>query len=267
MNIDEIMITFSENVAVSQAELTLLGINTAQYNVAGGTFSYNPASFIATWTLTQPIGDDNLVLSLNADGASPITDVAGNRLDGEWNNPTSTSSTGTSTYPSGNGVPGGNFNFRFSVLPGDANRSGGVGSLDTSLVANAGGQVAGDSGYSIFYDVNGSGGIGSLDTTLVANNGGSLLPAADPVAPSVAVQPLAGTATTATQSTTTHTSGTSAATKGVSTAIAVAVAPRQGIVTPPLRAGLVDQVFGARSLLDVESQFFPGLELNFAKKI
>jgi hypothetical protein len=192
VNIDEIMVTFSENVAVSQAELTLVGVNTAQYNVAGGTFSYDPVHFIATWTLTQPIADDKLLLSLNADGANPITDLAGNRLDGEWTNPTSTSDTGTSTYPSGNGVAGGNFNFRFNVLPGDANQSGGVGNLDTNLVANAGGQVIGDSGYSIFYDVNGSGGIGNLDTNLVRNNGGSLLPVADPVAPGVVVQPPAG---------------------------------------------------------------------------
>ena len=56
------------------------------------------------------------MLALNADGSNPIEDAAGNRLDGEWTNPTSTTATGGSVYPSGNGTAGGNFDFRFNVL-------------------------------------------------------------------------------------------------------------------------------------------------------
>jgi hypothetical protein len=134
--------------------------------------------------------------------------------------------------------------------------------LDTNLVANAGGQVIGDSGYSIFYDVNGGGAIGNLDTNLVRNNGGSLLPVADPVAPSVAVQPPASPSAATTQSPTTQGSSASAAAKGVSTAIAGATVPRHGIVTPPLRAGLVDRVFGAQPLVNIEIEFFAGFELD-----
>ena len=79
------------------------------------------------------------MLALNADGGDPIRDAAGNRLDGDWTNPTSTSDTGTSIYPSGNGVVGGDFDFRFNVLPADATQDGTVGPADLSkLLTNYG---------------------------------------------------------------------------------------------------------------------------------
>ena len=121
-NINQIKVVFSENVVVDQSDLLLSGVNTTAYNVSGGTFSYDPTTFTATWTLPQAIGPDKLLLQLNADGSDPIEDSAGNRLDGEWTNPTSTTQSSSSTYPSGNGTAGGDFLFRFNVLPGDANR-------------------------------------------------------------------------------------------------------------------------------------------------
>jgi hypothetical protein len=133
-NINQIEVVFSENVTVNQADLLLSGVNTAAYNVSDGTFSYNPSTFTATWTLPQSIGPDKLMLALNADGSNPIEDAAGNRLDGEWTNPASTSDSGGSIYPSGNGVAGGNFDFRFNVLPGDANQDGSVNFADLNKV-------------------------------------------------------------------------------------------------------------------------------------
>ena len=69
-NIDEIKVTFNENVTVAQADLMLVGVNTHRYNVAGGTFNYNAATFTATWTLPAAIPDNKLLLELNADGAT-----------------------------------------------------------------------------------------------------------------------------------------------------------------------------------------------------
>ena len=46
-----------------------------------------------------------------------VTDVAGNALDGEWDN-------GTDTYNSGDGAAGGDFAFRIDILPGDVNQVG-----------------------------------------------------------------------------------------------------------------------------------------------
>ena len=60
------------------------------YDVSGRHIRYDPTTFTATWTLPQAIGPDKLLLQLNADGSDPIEDSAGNRLDGEWTNPTST---------------------------------------------------------------------------------------------------------------------------------------------------------------------------------
>ena len=160
----------------------LVGVNTPSYNVAGGTFSYNAATFTATWTLPATIPDDKLLLELNAAGSNPIEDALGNRLDGEWTNPATTGSTGTSQYPSGDGVPGGNFLFRFNVLPGDVNQDGYVEAVDGLLVRGALGSGAGQGNYSIFKDVNGDGYVLSGDGLLVLGHLGNSLPAANPVA-------------------------------------------------------------------------------------
>ena len=82
-----------------------------------------------------PADTEKFVIGVdNADGSDPIEDAAGNRLDGDWTNPTSTSDTGDRVYPSGNGVAGGNFDFRFNVLPGDANQDGVVNFSDLNKV-------------------------------------------------------------------------------------------------------------------------------------
>ncbi len=138
-SIDQIKVIFSENVVVDQADLLLSGVNTTEYNVSGGTFSYDSATFTATWTLPQTIGSDRLTLRLNADGSNPIVDGGGTRLDGNWTNPTSTTQPNSSDYPSGDGTAGGDFVFRFNVLPGDATQDDIVDLADLSkLLANYG---------------------------------------------------------------------------------------------------------------------------------
>ena len=175
--------TFNENVTVDQTDLMLEGVNTPSYNVAGGTFAYNAATFTATWTLPAAIPDNKLLLELNADGTDPIQDALGNRLDGEWSNPVLTSDTGTSQYPSGNGTPGSsNFLFRFNVLPGNVSQDGYVQALDGLLVRGALGSTTGQGNYSIFKDVNGDATVLSSDGLLVIGRLGTSLPAGQPVA-------------------------------------------------------------------------------------
>ena len=70
--INQIQVTFNENVTVDQSDLLLTGVNVPSYNVAGGTFSYDSTTFTATWTLPQSIGADQLMLALNANGSDPI---------------------------------------------------------------------------------------------------------------------------------------------------------------------------------------------------
>ena len=177
-NINEIKIMFSENVTVAQTDLALTGINTALFTT--NAFSYDSTTFTATWTLAQAIGADKLLIDLNADGSSPIVDATGNRLDGEWTNPTSTTQASSSVFPSGNGIMGGNFLFRFNVLPGDVDQSGVVQAYDGLMVDGALGAAAGSGIYTIFKDVNGDGQITADDATLVRNTLGNVLPAGSP---------------------------------------------------------------------------------------
>ena len=191
-NIDQIKIAFNENVSVDQADLKMGGVNVAGYafkpdlpdGSTGDGFVYDPATFTATWTLTQPIATDKLMLRLNADGSSPIVDDFGSRLDGEWTNPASTTQTSSSAYPSGNGTAGGDFLFRFNVLPGDVDQSGKVILADYSAVLSRNNALPGDSNYSVFGDVNGSGKITLADCSAVLGRKNQTLPSADPVPPS-----------------------------------------------------------------------------------
>jgi hypothetical protein len=86
-------------------------------------FSYNAASFLATWTLARPIGADHLQISL-----ANVRDSFGFALDGEW-------ADGQSTFPSGDGTTGGAFAFHFNVLPGDIDQDGTVGFSDLLRLA------------------------------------------------------------------------------------------------------------------------------------
>ena len=179
-NIDQISVAFDEDVTVMQSNLALAGVTTAAYGVAGGTFSYDGSLHVATWTLSSPIAADQLLLALNADGASPIHDAAGNRLDGEWTNPSATGDTNTSVYPSGNGVSGGDFQFRFSVLPGDVNQDALVQAGDGLTVRAALGSGPGQAGYSIFADIDGNGLIQASDGLRVRAGLGNSLPSGTP---------------------------------------------------------------------------------------
>ena len=175
-SINQIKVVFSENVTVHQADLLLSGVNTTAYNVGGGSFSYDSSTFTATWTLPQTIRLDKLLLQLNADGSNPIEDSAGNRLDGEWTNPASTTQSSSSTYPSGDGTRGGDFLFRFNVLPGDATQNGTIDGYDLAkLLANysQSGKIWTDG------DFTGDGTIDGYDLAVLLANYDKTLPSAE----------------------------------------------------------------------------------------
>ena len=131
-NINRISVAFSEDVSVSQAQFAIAG-SVGSYSVSG--FAYNVTDHVATWSLSAVIGPDKLYIALPGSGATPVTDTAGNALDGEWTNPSSfTDVSATSTFPSGNGVAGGDFAFRFDVLPGDST-GGSLGKVNVADVA------------------------------------------------------------------------------------------------------------------------------------
>ena len=192
-NVNRISVRFSEDVNVALHDLVVRGGDLPVHDFADADlFTYDPASFTATWTLAANVRNDKLLLELSgAPNGAGVADRAGNSLDGEWTNPVAPSASGDA-YPSGDGAAGGDFNFRLNVLPGDVNRSGGsvVGS-DVTLVRNSQNFSPGSSGYSIFRDVNGSGSILGSDVTLVRNAQGTRVPAYE-VVPLTAVRVNAG---------------------------------------------------------------------------
>ena len=163
-NLNQIQVVFSENVNVQQSDLMLTGVNTAQYSPNG--FSYNASTNTAIWTLPASIGADRLTLNLDGHSAGGVHDQAGNLLDGDWTN-------GTSVYPSGNGAAGGDFNFAFNVLPGDANQDGIVNGQDIAQVASHWLQSGVETG-----DTNGDAVVNGQDIAAIASHWLATLPAA-----------------------------------------------------------------------------------------
>jgi hypothetical protein len=114
---DTVSITFSEDVFVSADDLSLYGLWTASLPTLA-QFSYDIYTLTATWRFSSWLAADQYAISLS----DMVTDVEGNRLDGEWTNPASLSTVNSavSEFPSGDGNAGGDFNFVFTILPGDA---------------------------------------------------------------------------------------------------------------------------------------------------
>jgi hypothetical protein len=163
-NLNQIQIAFNEDVNVQQASLALTGVNVANYAISG--FSYNATTHVATWTLASRIGGDRLHIDLQSTGVAAVTDSVGDALDGEWTN-------GVSSYPSGNGTAGGDFQFAFNVLPGDGNQDGAINGLDLSNTLGHWLQE------NPFIDSNADGTINGLDLSLIlghwlqTNHGGA----------------------------------------------------------------------------------------------
>jgi hypothetical protein len=152
--LNQIHITFSEDVYIDATDLSLSGVNTSSY--AFSDFHYDPQLCLATWTTSSPLQKDRLRLDLDADGLDPVRDLDGNILDGEWTN-------NSDTYASGNGTAGGDFEFNFNVLPCDVNKSSNVTYLDCIYINQLQGKSTTDNGYNPFRDLDGSGLIDSED--------------------------------------------------------------------------------------------------------
>lgn len=132
--------------------------------------------------------------------AASVADLNGATLDGEW-------TTSQATYAgAGDGLAGGDLNFRFNVLPGDVNVNGAVNVSDVIALRSRLGQPIGPTTWR--SDLNVSGGINVSDVIAIRSwLGLSLSNFADPVLPaapwaisaapiwatySAALQPMAG---------------------------------------------------------------------------
>ena len=172
-NIDQIKITFTQSVSVKAADLSVSGVNTTAFAFAN--FNYDPNTYTATWNLAAPVAKDKLMLDLDANGMVPVKSLAtGEVLDGTWTDC-------QSTFPSGTGSGGTDFEFRFNVLPGDVNASNNVSVIDPYMTHIQIGKGVGDTGYNYRCDVDGSGTVTSYDEDTVRARMGNALPNGDPV--------------------------------------------------------------------------------------
>ena len=132
-------------------------MNVADYAFSG--FQYDPISHLATWTLSQSVAADKLLLDLDGHTAGAVADGESNKLDGAWINPAWTyeaqAPTGGRYFPSGDGASG-DFLFRINVLPGDVNQDGFVSLSDQVLIGDAAGTAPGSS-LSPLKDLRGDG--------------------------------------------------------------------------------------------------------------
>ena len=137
---DTVAIEFSEHVLnVDENSLQLKELTTGHgLQVATNGFDYNVTTHTATWTFGASFDADQHHMSLS----DSLTDVGGNLLDGEWTNPFSIFTTNnavsnfTSGNTSGNNSAGGDFNFVFTILPGDASLDNAVGGTDFLIYLN-----------------------------------------------------------------------------------------------------------------------------------
>jgi hypothetical protein len=169
-NLDQIIITFSEDVYVHAADLSLSGINTTAYQFTD--FHYEPMAHVATWTLGASLDKDRLRLDLDANGTDPVRDLEGNVLDGEWTNNVST--------VSGNGTAGGDFEFNFNVLPTDVNNTGNITYYDYVYIRQLDGKSTTSPGYIAKRDIDGSGLIDSSDWQEALDRALEVLPTGSP---------------------------------------------------------------------------------------
>ena len=140
---------------------------------SAATFSYSSATRTATWSYGTPLPLDKYLISIPS---AAVTNGLGADLDGEWTN-------ATSSYPSGNGTAGGDFDFRFNILPGDVDQNGVVTGIDGGDVRQHFMQFPTSPGYSPLYDTYGKGAITGVDLLAVQAALLTQLPATDPAPP------------------------------------------------------------------------------------
>jgi hypothetical protein len=123
---DTVVIGFNQPVTINSSHVSIVGDKGTGTPYGISSFSYDTSNYTATVrfdndanSATPLVVPDQLVIKVKDD----VTDVAGNKLDGEWVNPTSVdpsvSQPALHGFNSGNGAVGGDFTFRVTLLPGD----------------------------------------------------------------------------------------------------------------------------------------------------
>ena len=148
-NLNQVSMTFDEDVNVTANSLLVNGVNAASYGVTSVDYDY--VTYTATWTLANPLPNDRVTLSL----ATSATDLVGNSVEG---------TTGATLL----------------ALPGDVNQSGTVDATDFRASLDAQFRGIGGAGYSVLLDTDGNGAINIQDWQNVQVAIGDTVPAPSP---------------------------------------------------------------------------------------
>jgi uncharacterized secreted protein with C-terminal beta-propeller domain len=153
-NANQIKLTFSENVAVSQNDLSLAAGDGATYAIAG--FAFDAAAHTGVWTLDRPLGAGEFTVTLT----DMVTDTAGIHLDGNRD-----------------AAAGGAYSFTFRSLPGDVNQDGIVDGGDVRTAMRSSLTASAASADRLSADINGDGVVTYRDVIAIRNQLGMALPA------------------------------------------------------------------------------------------
>ncbi|MCA9214804.1 MAG: hypothetical protein KDB27_17155, partial [Planctomycetales bacterium] len=169
--INRIFVQFTSDVTFVPGAVRLYGVNQLDHslNIEGVTF--NPTTFVATISFFTPLQIDKYLLRIR----ETVVDVNNAMLDGEW-------TTSTSVI-SGNGTAGGDFLYRFDIVPGDSGGDGGVTSLDISQTRQRRFLGVGDANYQSRVDFDGSAFISSPDISITRQRRFQFLPVGEPTVP------------------------------------------------------------------------------------
>jgi uncharacterized protein YaiE (UPF0345 family) len=185
-DITTLSVVFSQDVSIDAAAagLALLGSPDLPPPplLAKATFAYDAASHTAQWTFGSPLAVDKYLLSIPS---AAVTNSLGSALDGEWTN--AGASAPGSQFPSGDGVAGGDFNFRFNLLSGDVDQTGTVSGADVNGIRDHLLEDTGSAAYSPFADLDGDGAITGSDGALLRMNWLQSLPTTDPTVPTASI--------------------------------------------------------------------------------
>ena len=185
VNLNQVSIRFSEDVNVDASDLEIRGVNVPTYALDPSAFHYDAATRTATWRLAngQTFDNDRIVLDLDGDVPNGVKDKQGVLLDGDWTNPGGPDQGNGDRYPSGDGEPGGDFEFRLNVLAGDTERDGIVLARDYAEVKKRFFSSTKEDNlepYSIYHDTDGSGIILARDYAEVKERFFNALPSGEP---------------------------------------------------------------------------------------
>ncbi len=170
MNIDTLYLQFSADVSASLSadDVRLVGTSAGTYAV--DLVAYEAVTDTAEFRIINDVNIDSFVFSI-LDGA--VANAAGAMLDGEW--------TSEQAGDSGDGTPGGQFDFFFNVLVGDEDGSRQINTTDALNISESNTHAVDRTNFR--RDINGSGQINSVDAFAAVANSSNGLPAS-PAVPS-----------------------------------------------------------------------------------